>query len=162
MTSDLALCLSQTIEREHPHLRALPETRASVPRAAGKWCPKEELGHLIDSAANNHLRFVRAAIETEFHGPGYAQDDWVRLHDYAAMPWAEIVSFWFGYNLFLTGVVKRIPENKLPTKCFIGSSPAVTLHFVIEDYILHMQHHIDQILGRAVITQYPGAALSAM
>jgi hypothetical protein len=29
---------------------------------------------------------------------------------------------------------------------------------VIEDYILQMQHHIDQLLRREVITQYPGAS----
>ena len=120
--------------------------------------PDETLSCKIDSAANNHIRFVRAAIEPEFHGPGYSQEDWVRLHDYAAMPWDEIVDFWFRYNLFLAGVVKRIPEEKLTTSCFIGASPAVTLRFVIEDYILHLQHHIDQLFRREVITRYPGAA----
>ena len=35
------------------------------------WSPRQELGHLIDSAANNHIRFVRAATEPEFSGPGY-------------------------------------------------------------------------------------------
>jgi hypothetical protein len=35
----------------------------------------------------------------------------------------------------------------------------VTLEFLIEDYVLHMQHHLDHILERNVITEYPGAAL---
>lgn len=45
--------------------------------------------------------------------------------------------------------------------CYIGASPAVTLRFLIEDYILHMQHHIDQLLRRGIVTQYPGTAIGA-
>ena len=158
MAQDLSTFLAETIERELPSLRTLTEERASMARAPGKWSAKEELGHLIDSAANNHIRFVRGAIEAEFRGPGYSQNDWVRLHGYSNMQWETIINLWFQYNTLLVGLVDRIPEDRLEALCFIGTSPAVTLRFVIEDYILHMQHHIDQLLGRGVITQYPGAA----
>ncbi len=161
MAQDLSTFLAETIERELPSLRTLTEERASMARAPGKWSAKEELGHLIDSAANNHIRFVRAAIEAEFRGPGYSQNDWVRLHGYSNMQWETIINFWFQYNTFLVGLVDRIPEDRLETLCFIGTSPAVTLRFVIEDYILHMQHHIDLLLGRELITQYPGAVMRA-
>ena len=139
----------------------MTEERASIARAAGKWSAKEELGHLIDSAANNHIRFVRGAIEAEFRGPGYSQNDWVRLHGYSNMQWETIIDLWFQYNTLLVGLVDRIPEDRLEALCFIGTSPAVRLRFVIEDYILHMQHHIDLLLGREVITQYPGAVMGA-
>jgi DinB superfamily len=158
MPHNFSRLLAQVIERELPILRALTDERASIARAPGKWSPKEELGHLIDSAANNHIRFVRGAMEREFRGPGYAQDDWVRLHGYSNMKWETIVPVWFQYNTLLAALVERIPEERLGAPCFIGASPAVTLGFVIEDYILHMQHHIDQLLGREAITQYPGAA----
>lgn len=156
MASDLARRLAQTIERELPNLRSLMDEQASQPRAPGKWCAKEELGHLIDSAANNHIRFAGGALESEFRGPGYAQDDWVRLHGYRAMRWDAVVDFWFGYNRFLAGLLDRIPDSRLETQCSIGTHGPVTLAFLIEDYILHMQHHIDQLLRREVITQYPG------
>ncbi|MBV8071142.1 MAG: DinB family protein [Acidobacteriaceae bacterium] len=159
MAVDLARHLAQTIERELPNLRGLTDEQASRPRAVGKWCAKEELGHLIDSAANNHIRFVRGALESHVRGPGYAQDDWVRAHGYSTMPWQKIVDFWFAYNSFLTGLVERIPEARLETPCFIGTNDAVTLQFLIDDYVLHMQHHIDQLLRRDVITQYPGATI---
>jgi hypothetical protein len=66
----LAVVLQQTIDRELPLLQALTEEQALVPgkTAPGKadgWSRKEELGHLIDSAANNHIRFVLATIDTE-------------------------------------------------------------------------------------------------
>jgi hypothetical protein len=157
MAQDLAFSLAQAIQRELPSLRALTDERASLARAPGKWSAKEELGHLIDSAANNHIRFVRATIGAEFRGPGYAQDDWVRVHGYANMKWETIVDVWFQYNTLLTALVDGIPADRLEAPCYIGTSPAVTLRFVIEDYILHMQHHVDQLLRRQVITQYPGA-----
>ena len=161
MAQYLSTFLAETIARELPSLRTVTEERASIARAAGKWSAKEELGHLIDSAANNHIRFVRGAIEAEFRGPGYSQNDWVRLHGYSNMQWETIINLWFQYNTLLVELVNRIPEDRLEAMCFIGTSPAVTLRFVIEDYILHMQHHIDQLLGREVITQYPGAVMGA-
>jgi len=75
------------------------------------------------------------------------------------MPWAEILDFWQRYNHFLAGLVRRIPKDRLATPCVIGNSETVTLQFLIEDYTLHMQHHLDHILQREKITQYPGAAV---
>jgi hypothetical protein len=109
--------------------------------------PKEELGHLIDSAANNHVRFVRALIEPEFHGDSYAQNDWVTAHRYQEMPWETIVEFWHRYNNFIASVLTRVPENKLQTLCFVGSGSGVSLEFLVSDYVLHMRHHLDHILG---------------
>jgi hypothetical protein len=130
MAHDLSLFLAQTIERELPNLRAFDDERASIARAPGKWSPQEELGHLID---------------------------WVRLNGYRDMKWETIIAFWFQYNILLAGLVGKIPQDRLGTLCFIGANQPVTLGFVIEDYIRHMQHHIDQLLGRQTITTYPGA-----
>jgi hypothetical protein len=154
MAVDLSRLLAHTIERELPNLRELSDQQASIARGPGKWSAKEELGHLIDSAANNHIRFVRGALESSSQGPGYSQNEWVELHGYSRMRWSEIVDFWFGYNRFLGVLVERIPERQLDTQCFIGANRPVTLRFLIEDYILHMQHHIDQLLRREIITQY--------
>jgi hypothetical protein len=159
MPHDLALALQETVDREAANLHRISERDAEVKPAPQVWSKKEELGHLIDSAANNHIRFVRASFEPEFHGPGYQQDSWVRAHGYQEMPWAEILDFWQRYNHFLAGLVRRIPEDRLTTPCVIGNSETVTLQFLIEDYTLHMQHHLDHILQREKITQYPGAAV---
>ena len=156
---DLALLLQQTVDAELPHLKALPESAAVVrPAGSDTWSPKEELGHLIDSAANNHIRFVRGALETEFRGAPYAQNAWVNMHDYQGLPWNTIVDFWHQYNTLLARLVSHIPEAQMDTQCFIGSSAPVTLRFVIEDYVLHLRHHIDRLLKRRNITAYPGAA----
>lgn len=159
MPHDLARALQETVDREAVLLRAIAERDASVKPLPHVWSKKEELGHLIDSAANNHVRFVRAAIEPEFRGLGYEQDGWVALHGYHEMPWAEIIDFWQRYNHFLAGLVGRLPEDRLPVRCVVGDSRPVTLQFLIEDYTLHVQHHLDHILVREKITEYPGAAL---
>jgi hypothetical protein len=157
MPKDLALLLRQTIDRELPHLQDVTEQQSQVASSGkpGAWSPKEELGHLIDSAANNHIRFVLATIDTEFRGPGYAQDKWVAAHGYAELPWPMLVDFWYRYNILLVHVIERIPEEHLKNRCVIGWG-VVSLRFVIDDYVLHMQHHLDHILARDEITRYPG------
>jgi hypothetical protein len=156
MVHDLSPSLERLIQHEAPLLRALPESMAEIrPGGETSWSAKEELGHLIDSAANNHIRFVRALIEPEFRGPSYAQNDWVRAHRYRETPWLEIVEFWFHYNSFIAALLKSFPEEKLLTPCFVGSGASVSLEFLVNDYVLHMQHHVDHLLRREVVTPYP-------
>lgn len=156
MPHDLSKALFDLVQRETPALRSFPEMEtATRPSGAASWSPKEELGHLIDSAANNHLRFVRASLDPGFHGPAYAQDDWVSIHGYQEMEWSSIVGFWVQYNTFLAGMIARIPDGKLSTLCFIGGGGPVTLRFLIEDYMLHAQHHLDHLLRRGKVTRYP-------
>lgn len=131
------------------------EAEAGKPAREGAWSQKQELGHLIDSAANNHVRFVRASLEPEFHGLPYDADAWVALHAYGDLQWAMLVDFWERYNRLLVELVARIPEERLATRCVVGQSAPVTLGFLIEDYIAHMQHHLDHILGREKTHRVP-------
>jgi len=148
--------LRRTIESELPNLRALDSDRVSAhPKGPTSWSPKQELGHLIDSAANNHIRFVRAALEGGYRGPSYKQEEWVRIHGYQDLPWDFLVTFWFQYNTLLASLVEHIPPDKFSAMCTIGDSEPGSLRFVIEDYVRHMQHHLDHILAREVITAYP-------
>jgi hypothetical protein len=155
---DLALLLRQTIDRELPNLQTMSEQAAAqTDGRPGSWSRKQELGHLIDSAANNHIRFVLATVNGEFRGMGYAQDKWVEAHGYTEMAWRSLVDFWYGYNALLAHLIERIPEAHLNNRCVIGWG-VVTLRFVVEDYVLHMQHHLDHLLARAIVTPYPAAA----
>jgi len=155
MPSDLSTLLRATIEHELPALLAVSDAAASLHPTPDAWSPKEELGHLIDSATNNHVRFVLAAIQPELRGPSYAQNEWVSLHGYDSMPWNRIVDFWFSYNMLLVDLIARIPAEKLSLTCMVGDGPACTLAFLIEDYVLHLKHHVDHMLQREKITVYP-------
>lgn len=156
---NLANLLERTLAAELPALRAVTETHASAqPLNPGAWTRKEELGHLIDSATNNNVRFVRITLEEGFAGPSYAQDNWVTLHGYRELSWSVLVDIWHGYNLLLVRLVERIPEDRLQVEATIGSA-RVTLQFLIEDYVLHMRHHLDHILAKDQITPYPAQSM---
>lgn len=146
MPERLARVLGETIDRELPRLREIRDEAAGLRREDGGWSRKEELGHLLDSAANNRVRFVRAALEPEYAGPTYDGDGWVRLHGYNDLPWSTLLDVWERDNRLLAHLVGRIPDDKLATQCSIAGRPAVTLEFLIEDYVHHMQHHLDHIL----------------
>jgi len=111
----------------------------------GGWCGKEVLGHLIDSALNNHQRFVRAALDGEYAGPAYDQPAWVALHGYRELPWDELLNQWRKQNGLLARVVRRIPESRLDAPCRVGGGEPVTLAFLIGDYLRHLAHHVEQI-----------------
>ena len=76
-------------------------------------------------------------------------------HGYREMEWDTIINFWLEFNAFLAVVLERIPDAKLETPCFVGSDAPVSLKYLIEDYMRHMQHHLDHLLGRERVTPYP-------
>jgi hypothetical protein len=138
--------LREEVHATLPRLRAVPEARAMEPRGDGKWVRKEILGHLIDSAANNHQRFVRARFADPFVWPGYDQDAWVAVHGYRARPWAELVELWAGLNGQVAAAMESVPADRLATPCLIGDDAAAPLEWWMRDYVRHMRHHLAQIL----------------
>jgi Tfp pilus assembly protein FimT len=130
-----------------PRLRALSEAESSSAPTPGKWSKKEILGHLIDSAGNNHQRFVRAQLSSEIRLPEYQQDDWVRSQSYQTESWENLVQLWRSFNLHLLHVGTLIPGERLSSMCFIGTNEPVTLEFLFIDYVRHVKHHLQQILG---------------
>src|SRR3954462_5694771 len=136
------------IESAHQALLGISEERSWSSFREGGWTRKEILGHLIDSALNNHQRFFRAALDGDYEGPSYAQADWVNIHGYGSMPWTSLLEYWHLQNRLLGEVIRRIPESRLESPCRVGSNPPVTLRFLLEDYLQHMDHHLRQILNQ--------------
>jgi hypothetical protein len=130
-----------------PRLAAFSEAEAQLRPTQGKWSKKEILGHLVDSAANNHQRFVRAQLAPRIELPGYAQEEWVACQAYQARPWEELIKLWEALTRHLAHLVARVPEGSLGAECRIEGSAPVTLEFVMRDYLRHLRHHLLQITG---------------
>ena len=127
-------------------LRQIDESAAAVRSAPGKWSKKEILGHLIDSAANNHQRFVRLQLTGRIDLPGYDGDEWVRVQRYQDRPWHEIIDLWQTYNTQLAAVIRNVNPEALPHVWHTPDGQDLDLDFIMRDYVVHMRHHLDQIL----------------
>ena len=112
---------------------------------SSNWSPKEELGHLLDSAANNHQRIVRAQFEDNPVMPGYEQNRWVAVHSYQRRDWKELIEVWQAINWQLLAAAEAVPESSWSRTLTVAGSEPLTLQFVFEDYLVHMLHHLGHI-----------------
>lgn len=146
--------LEKTVNHVRPMLEKMTDSDATRRPQPGKWSKKEIIGHLLDSAGNNHQRFVRAALDRELTFPGYTQDALVELQGFNEMKWEFLICFWTSYNLFLAKVLSVLPAEAAPVQCAIGKSPPATLEWIAQDYVAHLKHHLNQILGKLFETSY--------
>ena len=153
--------LRDLVERAGEQLQAIPESLSQSTGAAGGWSAKQILGHLIDSAANNHQRFVRAQFTDDLVFPGYDQAQWVRAQRYEEEPWPALIALWRSYNLHLAHVIDRIPEAALtrlrPAHTLdkiawqpVKAGEAATLAYLLRDYVGHLRDHLEQILPEGI------------
>jgi hypothetical protein len=159
-SAQLAARLRAAIASDLARLLDISEEEALVRFGGGQgWNRKHELGHLLDSTTNNRVRFAVAALQGHYTGPTYDGVGWVELGGYASLPWLELVDLWERMNQALAALIERISVDRLGSLCTIGANAEVSLRFLIDDYILHMQHHLDHVVGREKMTAYPGAAI---
>lgn len=142
---ELSEKLLSLVDSAEPRLRAISASESTIPVLSGGWSRKQVIAHLIDSASNNHQRFVRAVLQTSLDFPGYDQDGNMRVQDPQKADWPLLVSLWAAYNRYLAHIIARLPASKLDTPCRIGSGKEVTLGFVATDYYTHLVHHLAQI-----------------
>jgi|ERR1044072_7861776 hypothetical protein len=150
----------QTIDSANAKLAQMNDSQAARPRAEDHWSAKQIIGHLIDSAANNHARFVLAQLKDDLLFPGYQQDGWVRINHYQEAPWSQLLELWRAYNLHLHHVMTHASKEKMRTPCTLHTleeiafktvpkSEPVTLEYLMKDYVVHLKHHLGQILDEA-------------
>jgi hypothetical protein len=155
---DFLLEFERTIETEAQRLTSLSAQQTEGSPGGDGWTRKEILGHLIDSAANNHQRFVRAQFTDDLIFPGYEQEKWVSAQRYDSEKWSQLVQLWKHYNLHLLHLASHIPSNVLTQPRTehnldqiawqtVEKNQATTLEYFIRDYAGHLRHHLTQIFG---------------
>lgn len=143
-----------------PRLRSIDEARSAQHGESGRWSPREELGHLIDSAANNHRRVVLGRTTGMLHFDGYDQNAWVDAHGYGDVPWSDLVELWVRLNRHMARAIARVPANTftrphadhslgaIGVRSYEPGTPA-TLADLVDDYIEHLEHHLEAITHSA-------------
>lgn len=128
-----------------PLLNELDEQTFSSRPKPDKWSKKEIIGHLIDSATNNHQRFVRGQFENR-PAITYDQNKWNEFNFYHQIHGQQIIAFWTIYNRHLIHLIRHIPNENLERECLIADK-FLTLDFLINDYVEHLEHHLRQVVA---------------
>ncbi|HEX5706166.1 MAG TPA: DinB family protein [Pyrinomonadaceae bacterium] len=157
--------LRRTVEEAAERLLALGEGESEARRGGGEegWSAKETLGHLIDSAANNHGRFVRAQFKDDLVFEGYAQEEWVAAQKYQSASWPQLVALWRLYNLHLAHVMEHARAEELARPRhphslqriawqLVDEREPATLEYLMRDYVGHLKHHLAQIFAAVART----------
>jgi DinB superfamily len=153
---ECAVKLLAAVDVARPWLLELNDERTAERPGVGKWSPREIVGHLIDSASNNHQRFVRGRWQEDLVFQGYDQDAWVAAQGYQDTPWPELVALWAAYNRHLARVMASVPTgvrrtprvrhnfDRIAYRPVPADQPS-TLEYFMDDYVLHLEHHLRQI-----------------
>ncbi|MBL7828579.1 MAG: DinB family protein [Saprospiraceae bacterium] len=147
MSIEQATRLRKTIDQASIKLKQITASLAKIKETPDRWSKQEILGHLIDSAANNHHKFVRTATAPGGHLEfvGYAQNQWVAVQNYQEMNWPELIEFWYTYNRHLVRLMENLPASTHLHTISIDQQEPLTLEFIMHDYNDHLEHHLSQI-----------------
>ena len=128
-------------------LHIISDDEFNYKQTPDKWSKKQILGHLIDSATNNHQRFIRSQFE---YVPiiSYDQNKWNVFNYYQQIKVGQLIIFWASYNLQLVALYKLIPSANLKNECNTGEQNNVTIEWLFNDYVSHLEHHLQKILEK--------------
>lgn len=139
--------IEQGVNAAAERWRDLPEQTLRFRPAEDSWSIKEITGHLIDSASNNHQRFVRLQLLEQLTFPDYGQDNihWVRIQNYQDRTWEELLGLWRYFNNQLAHIMRSVDPSCLSHVWQADSKTRYTLFDLMTDYLRHLEDHLDQI-----------------
>jgi DNA-directed RNA polymerase delta subunit len=137
----------EAVEKFHVFLNSINGDITNIKISEDKWSLREILGHLIDSASNNHQRFVRLQFSDLMDFPAYEAEQWIRVQNYNSMNWELLVSLWYNYNCMLINLIEGIESDKLQN-VWIKNEEAIPLEEIINHYYKHLEMHIEHFHNR--------------
>ena len=143
----LATDIVKAVDEACNQLRNLPAETIEVRPNPGAWSIKEIVGHLVDSASNNHQRFVRLQVADGLSFPDYSQDNhsWVSIQRYQEAPWDDLIAIWRYFNLHLARIIRTVNATCIDHIWVVDENTSITLGELMIDYLRHLTDHIRQI-----------------
>jgi len=143
----LATDIENAVNEACKHFRSLKAETIEARPNPGAWSVKEIVGHLVDSASNNHQRFVRLQVADGLSFPDYSQDNdaWVSIQRYQEAEWHDLIAIWRYFNLHLARVIRTVNENCIDHIWVVDENTSVTLGQLMIDYLRHLKDHFQQI-----------------
>ncbi len=148
MDSDrLAKDIEKEVNSAYEELIRISDDAAQRRSSAKAWSIKEIIGHLVDSASNNHQRWVRLQIADGLNFPDYQHDNenWVHIQQYNDQAWKSLLKLWRFFNLHLSTIVRGVNKGCLQNIWVIDKDTTVTLNELMVDYLRHLKVHLEQI-----------------
>lgn len=137
----------QTLAAFQQLLDVTPTELTHVRLNSDAWTLAEIVGHLIDSASNNHQRFARLQHGNLDIFPSYEPEPWVAAQNYDGMNFDTLATLWSSYNQALLHIAKSSPASALGNQ-WVTQKGGQTLDFLIDDYYAHMQIHVEHYQDR--------------
>lgn len=143
----LASDIEDAIEEAFKELQSLSEEVVNKRPTPSDWSAKEVVGHLIDSASNNHQRFVRLQITDGLAFPEYGPDNdaWVKIQKYQEASWDDLLDLWQGLNRHLARIIRDVNDKCIDHIWVVDEDNSITLGELMIDYERHLKVHIVQI-----------------
>jgi hypothetical protein len=139
--------LRQAVEQFFTCYFSLPDSLTGIRLSEDRWSLKEIIGHLIDSASNNHQRFVRLQLSQRLQFPEYQNERWLSVERHNGLAWADLLTLWRSYNLLLAHIIEHLDPESLG-RVMVTEEREVKLSKLITDYLSHVQGHLEHFERR--------------
>jgi hypothetical protein len=124
------------------------EPLADIRLAPDKWTLKEMIAHLIDSASNNHQRFIRLQLEAALVFPKYDAEEWKNVTRIQSFDYQTLVTLWKTYNALILHLIENMNPATLG-HVWRREDKDLSLEALIHDYFAHMELHRNLFEERA-------------
>lgn len=137
----------EAIDNFHTFLLSIDREITCIKVTEEKWSLTEIVGHLIDSAANNHQRLVRLQYTNRLNFPAYDCEQWLSVQKYNIMAWELVVSHWYSYNCILINIIEGIEDDRLDN-IWVNGEEEIPLREIIHQYYRHLELHMEHFNSR--------------
>lgn len=143
--------LLELIEDFKSEFISIGENFASIKLSEDKWTLKEIIGHLVDSASNNHQRILRMKMTDHLNFPDYKNTQWLELQQHNRMKFADLLGLFYFYNKLLANIIENISEEELVHRWEVQWDPKedfIILEALVKHYVVHMRGHFTHMKER--------------